>query len=285
MGSVTFILYFTVNGISSNIKWRMSAVWEKQKNQYKSRLHMREARSWGCQALQSLLGQTTRARQWAKTSTRAKLLLWKQAVPWASCTLCPTTLPPVCKEGVSRPHLMYRHMGCMAVSTALLPQLGSPTIQAAHVDGVAPVQIGWAVFFPGCPWGEIREGLRNERRNGKPFPWTQEKLSFHRWVSTWAGAMPRLRCGQTHTCLKNYTPKRDGVRGRQVEQWSRFLQLVRNTWQSPARLGESVTHILQEHNDPVSHSAISQQLCQQRTGAATCHFQFSRHLFFPYRKT
>lgn len=114
MGSVPFILYFIVNGISSNIKWWMSAVWEKQKNQYISRLHIREARSWGCQALQSLLGQTTRARQWVRKGTPAKHLLWKQAVPWASCTLCSTVLPPVYKEGV------YRHTWCTDTCAAWL---------------------------------------------------------------------------------------------------------------------------------------------------------------------
>lgn len=41
MGSVPFILYFIANGISSNIKWQMRAVWEKTKNQCMSRLCIR----------------------------------------------------------------------------------------------------------------------------------------------------------------------------------------------------------------------------------------------------
>lgn len=51
MGSVPFILYFIANGISSNIKWRMSAVWKKLKNQCTFRLCISAVRSCGCQAL------------------------------------------------------------------------------------------------------------------------------------------------------------------------------------------------------------------------------------------
>lgn len=172
MGSVPFILYFIVNGISSNIKWRMSAVWEKQKNQYTSRLHMREARSWGCQALQSLLGQTARARQSVRKGTPAKHLLWKQAVPWASGTLCPTILPPVCKEGSPDTPDVLTQLQCGCEHRTLA--IAELTHNSGSTHGWRyPVQTGWIVFGPDSPWGEIQGFLRNERNNGKTFTSTQ----------------------------------------------------------------------------------------------------------------
>lgn len=251
MGSVPFILYFIVNGISSNIKWRMSAVWEKQKNQYRSRLHMREARSWGCQALQSLLGQTTRARQWARKGTLAKHLLWKQAVPWASCTLCPPFYLLLGKKG--SPDTLDVQHGCehSALATA------GVTHNSGSMYGWSyPVQTGWIVFIPGCPWGEIQGILRNERSNGKPFLWTQKQM-----CPCGQGPCPDSGVGRLTRAWNTMSQNMWWIRGCQAEQWSSFLQLVRNTWQSSTRLEESVTHIPQEHNIPLSHSAISQWPC------------------------
>lgn len=218
MGSVPFILFFIVNGISSNIKWRMSAVWEKQKNQYTSRLHMREARSCGCQALQSLLGQTTRERQWARKGTPAKQLLWKQAVPWASCTLCPTILPPIHKEGVSS------HTWCTDTHATRLwaqhschswghPQFRQHTwveLPLCKLAGLSSSQALSEVRYKGS-WGTREEmaSLLLELRNRCVHPGRG-----HAQIRVWA---------DSHV-LEKLCPKRcDGVRGCQAEQWSSFL--------------------------------------------------------------
>lgn len=194
MGSVPFILYFIVNGISSNIKWRMSAVWEKQKNQYKSRLHIREARSWGCQALQSLLGQMRKARQWARKGTPAKHPCGNKQWPGHSTTI----LSLVCKEGVPR------HTWCTDTHAAWLwaqhycYTWGHPQFR----------QHTW-VELPSANWLCPRLSVRRDPRGLEEWEkqWQTFSLNLETDVSIWAGAMPRLRCGQTHVCLKNCAPE------------------------------------------------------------------------------
>lgn len=246
MDSVPFILYFIVNGISSNIKWRMSAVWEKQKNQYTSTPHER-GEELGLPGTAIPLGPDDKSKAVSKERHTSKTSPVETSSALGIVHTLPTILPPVGNEGVSR------HTWCTAWLWAQHSCHSSVTHNSGSTHGWSyPVQTGWIVFIPGCPWGEIQGTLRNER---------SISLNSETDVSMRAGAMPRLRCGQTHV-LEILCPKTcDGVRGCQAEQWSSFLQLVRNAWQSSTRLEKSVTHIPQEHNIPMSYSAISQRPC------------------------
>lgn len=107
MGSVPFILYFIANGISSNIKWRMSAVWEKQKNQCMSRLRMRAGEELGLPGTAIPLGPADESEAVSKEGHIHKTSPpapagggdhQREAVPWASRTLCPASPPHFAKK-------------------------------------------------------------------------------------------------------------------------------------------------------------------------------------------
>lgn len=173
MGPVPFIFYFIVNGISSNIKWRMSAVWEKQK-----KINTHTDSTWerrGAGAARHC--NPSWARQKVQGSERGKAHQQNTSCGNKQCPGHPEhSNPPfyllfVKKGSPDTPDVLTHVQGGCEHST---PATAGVTHNSGSTHGWRyPVQTGWIVFDPGSPWGEIQGVLRNERSNGKPFPSTQ----------------------------------------------------------------------------------------------------------------